>query len=54
MERYKTQTAMYFPPIYKDGVNINPDRNITTCVCQCLTCGAIFSYQACMGEVINE
>ena len=34
-------TAMYFEPIYKDGVNINPDRNISTtevtCHCPDLT-----------------
>lgn len=44
-ERYKTCTAMYFPPIYKDGININPDKNITTVVCQCINCQSVFSYR---------
>lgn len=51
---YSTTTAMYFPPIYQNGVNINPDRNITTNVCECQNCGDTFSYQECMGEIINE
>ena len=54
MERYVTRTLMYLPPIYRDGVNINPDKNISTHVCTCLKCGNIFSYRECMGEVINE
>ena len=45
MERYRTSTAMYFPPIYKDGVNINPDRNATTVCCTCMHCGNDFSYK---------
>ena len=52
--KYVTQTAMYFPPIYKDGININPDRNITTTVCECLNCGNIFSYRTCGGELIDD
>ena len=54
MEQYSTMTAMYFPPIYKDGVNINPDRNITTNVCRCLNCNGIFSYRTCGGELIDD
>lgn len=54
MEQYSTMTAMYFPPIYKDGVNINPDRNITTNVCRCLNCNSIFSYRTCGGELIDD
>lgn len=38
-------TAVYYPPIYKDGVNINPDRNITTTHCTCMNCGKEFSYK---------
>ena len=53
-ERYATCTAMYFTPIYKDGVNINPDRNITTHVCECMNCGQIFSWQERGGEPMNE
>ena len=54
MERYSTITAMYYPPIYKNGININPDRNITTHVCECIECGKMFSYQTCQGEIIND
>ena len=32
-------TLMYFPPIYKGGKNINPDRNTTTSHITCLDCG---------------
>lgn len=45
MENYSTTTAMYYPPIYKDGVNINPDRNTTTTHCMCMNCGKEFSFQ---------
>jgi hypothetical protein len=45
MENYSTRTCMYYPPIYKDGVNINPDRNKTTTHCTCITCGKEFSFQ---------
>lgn len=45
MEKYSACTAMYFPPIYKDGVNINPDKNITTTHCTCMNCGKEFSYK---------
>ena len=52
MENYSVGTAVYYPPIYKDGVNINPDGNITTTVCTCLNCNEIFSYQTRGGELI--
>lgn len=45
MENYSDCTAMYFPPIYKDGVNIDPDKNITTTHCTCLNCGKDFSFE---------
>lgn len=32
-------TALYCPPIYKDGVNINPDTNISTTTYHCYACG---------------
>lgn len=44
MENYSTTTAVYYPPIYKDGVNINPDRNTTTTHCTCMNCGKEFSF----------
>jgi len=45
MEKYRTRTAVYYPPIYKDGVNINPDKNVTTVACECMNCGKEFSYK---------
>ena len=39
---YTTTTAMYFPPVIKDGVNINPDRNTSTTSGQCLVCHNTF------------
>ena len=53
MPRYSTSTAMYFPPIYKDGVNINPDKNIHTNVCECMNCHTIFSYRTQNGEILD-
>lgn len=52
-EQYSVSTAMYFTPVYKDGVNINPDRNITTTVCHCINCDNVFSYQTRGGELID-
>lgn len=46
-EDYSTVTCMYFPPIYKDGKNINPDRNIHTTHCHCLACGKAFTITHC-------
>ena len=43
-ELYSSCTCVYYPPIYKDGVNINPDRNKTTTHCKCINCGENFSY----------
>lgn len=45
MENYSTSTCVYYPPIYKDGVNINPDRNTTTTHCTCMNCGKEFSFK---------
>lgn len=45
MENYSDCTAVYYPPIYKDGVNINPDRNTITTHCTCMNCGKEFSYK---------
>lgn len=39
---YSESTAVYYPPIYKDGVNINPDMNKVTTHCRCLNCGKEF------------
>lgn len=53
MVRYTTTTAMYFPIIMKDGVNVNPDRNISTTHCQCMSCSTFFSYEECGGELVS-
>lgn len=52
-ELYSTCTAMYFPPVYKDGVNINPDMNKTTVSCRCINCNKDFSYQIQNNQLIN-
>lgn len=49
--RYSTRTAMYYPPIIKDGINVNPDGNIETTVCTCLNCHYEFEYQTRYGEI---
>lgn len=51
IENYSTCTAMYFPPQYKDGVNVNPDGNTTTTYCSCCSCNHNFSYETQYGEV---
>lgn len=53
-ERYSVTTSVYYPPIYKDGVNINPDRNITTRVCHCLNCDREFSFREQLGEILEN
>lgn len=42
-ENYSTSTALYYPPVYKNGVNVNPDRNAVTIHCTCMNCGKDFS-----------
>ena len=53
-EEYRMRTSMYYPPIFKDGVNINPDGNITTVACFCLGCKSDFSYKLRYGELYNN
>jgi hypothetical protein len=43
-ENYGITTAVYYPPIYKNGVNINPDKNKTTVNCTCMNCGKEFAF----------
>ena len=43
-ENYSTTTAMYWAPIFKNGVLINENPNITTTHCTCCNCGKSFSY----------
>lgn len=39
---YQTSTAMYCPPVYKDGKLISHDCNTTIDHCSCLACGHHF------------
>lgn len=43
-ENYSTTTAMYWAPIYKNGVLMNENPNTTTTHCTCCNCGNSFSY----------
>lgn len=45
MEDYNTSSCVYYSPIYKDGLNINPDKNTTTIHCTCMCCGKDFSFK---------
>lgn len=42
-ELYSTSTAVYYPPIYKNGVNINPNQNQASTFYECMACGKRFS-----------
>lgn len=42
-ELYSTSTAVYYPPVYKNGVNINSNQNQTTTLYKCMACGKKFS-----------
>lgn len=44
MENNSMSTCVYYPPIFKNGVNINPNRNTITVNCTCMACGKEFSY----------
>lgn len=44
IELYSECTAVYYPPIYKDGVNINPDKNKSTTHYKCMNCRKEFSF----------
>ena len=43
-ENYSTTTAMYWAPIFKNGVLMNENPNTTTTYCTCCNCGKSFSY----------
>lgn len=53
IDNYQTVTAMYYPPIYKDGININPDGNVFTHNCTCCNCGKNFTYFEEYGKFIK-
>lgn len=46
-------TAVYYPPVWENGVNINPDGNTTTTEFICEKCGCKFSAKFKHGECIN-
>lgn len=47
-------TMAYYPPVYnKQGVNTNPDMNITTYPRRCLACGKSWTEQWQNGTRIN-
>lgn len=46
-------TAAYYMPIYKDEVNINPDRNITIAEYMCCNCGKQYIVKTQLGEIIE-
>ena len=50
MQGMSTVTAAHYAPIYKDGVNINPDRNIHTTRYTCLECGCEWEVASSLGE----
>ena len=48
-------TAMYFTPIFdKNGVNINPDGNITSSTVSCVTCHKKWKTSTQYGETTHE
>ena len=49
-EGYTVSTAMYCPPIYKNGKLIIEDDNYHTTHCTCLNCGKAFNYVRHKGE----
>lgn len=46
-------TTVYYPPVWENGVNINPDGNTTTTKFICEKCGCKFSAKFKHGECIN-
>lgn len=52
-EKYSTRTAVYYPAVWKDGVNQNPDGNVTTTYCECINCHYSFSYKEQYGKIIE-
>lgn len=43
-ENYSTCTCIGWTPVYKNGVLMNENPNITTTYCTCCNCGKSFSY----------
>lgn len=48
-------TMAYYPPVYdKNGVNVNPDGNTTTCTVTCSTCNKKWTTSTRYGETTYE
>ena len=41
-EGVTTTTLLYYLPVYKEGIDINPNRNKSTTTCHCLNCDKEF------------
>ena len=54
IEHFSHCTAVYYPPVYKDGVNTNPDGNVTTTYCTCYECNHNFKVEFQYGEIVNS
>lgn len=52
-EHYSTTTALGWTPVYKDGVEINGNPNVTTTYCTCCNCKHDFHYEEQYGEIIK-
>lgn len=44
-QMYATTTALYWEPVFRNGVLQNSNPNTTTIHCQCCVCHTEFSYQ---------
>lgn len=50
-----SSTLVAYIPIYdKNGVNTNPDRNTTTSIFECITCGKRWKCKTQLGERTYE
>lgn len=48
-----TVTAAYYAPVYdENGINVNPDRNVTTTQWTCTKCGTNYTTKTVLGEII--
>ena len=45
MVRYSMATCLGWPQIYKDGMLLYSNPNVTTRYCHCLDCGQDFSFE---------
>lgn len=44
-------TCMYYPPVYKNGVNVNPDRNTTSGGLRCVSCDKRWAYSMQLNDI---